>query len=89
MEKLVDQYNNTYYHSFKVNDRMGITIITVQRYKNIFSKCYTENSELFIIDSVLKTNPWTYAVKKNNCCRVHYKLVIIQNQTVLSEIKLK
>ena len=68
MEKLVDQYNNTYYHSFKVNDRMGITIITVQRYKNIFSKCYTENwsSELFIIDSVLKTNPWTYAVNKNN-----------------------
>ena len=93
MEKLVDQYNNTYYHSvnkkpinadysvltknietnskppkFKVNDRIGITVITVQRYKNIFNKCYTENwsRELFIIDSFLKANPWTYAVKKNN-----------------------
>ena len=63
MNKLVDQYNNTYYHSvnkktinadysaltektetnskapkFKVNDRVRIT-----KYKNIFSKSYTEN----------------------------------------------
>ena len=79
LNKLVDQYNNTYHHSinkkpinadysaltekietnskapkFKVNDRVRIT-----KYKNIFSKCYTENwsREIFIIDSVLKTNP--------------------------------
>ena len=34
-------------------------------YKNIFSKGYTENwsREIFIIDSVLKTNPWNYKVK--------------------------
>ena len=63
LNKLVDQYNNTYHHSinknpinadysalnekietnpkapkFKVNDRVRIT-----KYKNIFSKGYTEN----------------------------------------------
>ena len=88
MNKLVDQYNNTYHHSinkkpinadysaltekietnskapkFKVNDRVRIT-----KYKNIFSKGYTENwsREIFIIDSVLKTNPWTYKLKDLN-----------------------
>ena len=42
---------------FKVNDRVRIT-----KYKNIFSKGYTENwsREIFIIKSVLETNPWTY-----------------------------
>ena len=45
---------------FKVNDRVRIT-----KYKNSFSKGYTENwsREIFIIDSVLKTNPWTYKSK--------------------------
>ena len=63
LNKLVDQYNNTYHHSinkktinadyspsteniesnpkapkFKANDR-----VKVIKYKNIFSKCYTEN----------------------------------------------
>ena len=88
MNKLVDQYNNTYHHSinkkpinadysaltekietnpkapkFKVNDRVRIT-----KYKNIFSKGYAENwsREIFIIDSVLKTNPWTYNIKNIN-----------------------
>ena len=39
---------------FKVNVRVRIT-----KYKNIFSKGYPENwsREIFIIDSVLKTNP--------------------------------
>ena len=81
MNKLVDQYNNTYHHSinkkpinadysdlseniesnpkapkFIVNDTVRIT-----KYKNIYSKSYSENwsREIFIIDSVLKTNPWT------------------------------
>ena len=38
---------------FKVNDRVRIT-----KYKNIFSKGYTENClrEIFIINYVLKTN---------------------------------
>ena len=43
---------------FKVNDRVRIT-------KNIFSKGYTENwsRKIFIIDSILKTNPWSYKIK--------------------------
>ena len=41
---------------FKVNDKVRIT-----KYKNIFSKGYSENwsSKIFNIDSVLKANPWT------------------------------
>ena len=85
LNKLVDQYDNTYHHSvgkkpinadysaltekvetnpkapmFKVNDRVRIT-----KYKNTFSKGYTENwsREMFIIDFVLKTNLWTYKIK--------------------------
>ena len=44
---------------FRVNDRVKIT-----KYKNVFSKCYTENCsrETFIIDLVLKTNPLTYKI---------------------------
>ena len=50
-------------HKFKVNDRVRIT-----KYKNIFSKGYTENwtREIFDIDSVLKTNPWTNRIKDLN-----------------------
>ena len=42
---------------FKVNDRVRIT-----KYNTIFIKDYTINwsREIFIIDSVLKTNSWTY-----------------------------
>ena len=85
LNKLVDQYNNTYHYSinkkpinanysgftekietspktpkFEVNDRGRIT-----KYKNIFSKDYYENwsIEVFIIDFVLKTCPWTYKLK--------------------------
>ena len=38
------------------------------RIKNIFSEGYTENwsREIFIIDSVLKTNPWTYKIDNLN-----------------------
>ena len=81
LDKLVNQYNNTYHDSivknpitsdyfaltenietnlkapkFKVNGRARIT-----KYKNVFSKGYTENwsKEIFIIDYVLKTNPQT------------------------------
>ena len=40
---------------FRFGDRVRITT-----YKNIFSKGYTKNwsKVLFVIDSVLKTNPW-------------------------------
>ena len=52
---------------FKVNDRVRIT-----KNKNIFSKGYTENwsRETRIIDSVLKTNPWTYKIKAINRERI-------------------
>ena len=45
---------------FKVGDRVRIT-----KYNNIFSKGYTENwwKGIFVIDSVLKTNLWTYKIR--------------------------
>ena len=48
---------------FKVNDRVKITM-----YKNIFSKVYTEywSRDIFIINSILETNPWTYKIKDLN-----------------------
>ena len=88
LNKLVDKYNNNYFHSinkkpinddysvltekietnpkapkFKVNKRFRIT-----KYKNILSKDYTETQsrEIFIINSVLKTNPWTCKIKDLN-----------------------
>ena len=46
-----------------MNDR-----VRTAKYKNIFSKGYTKNwsREIFIINSVLKTNPWTYKIKELN-----------------------
>ena len=40
----------------------------ITKYKNIFSKGCTENwsRDIFIIDSVLKNNPWTYELKYTN-----------------------
>ena len=48
---------------FKVNARVGIT-----KYKNIFGEGDSENwsREIFIINSVLKTNPCTYKIKDLN-----------------------
>ena len=48
---------------FKINDSVKIT-----KYKNIFSKGYTENwsREIFIVNSVLKTNPWSCQIKDLN-----------------------
>ena len=44
----------------KVNDRVRIT-----KYKTIFHKVYFKNwsREIFIMHSVLKTNPWTKKLK--------------------------
>ena len=85
LNKLSDDYNNTYYYSnrkksidadhsdltkktetnpksskSKVGDRVRTT-----KYKIIISQCYATNwsKEIFVIDSVLKTNPWTYKTK--------------------------
>ena len=48
---------------FKVNGRVRIT-----KYKNVFSKGYTENwsREIFNTNSVLKTNSLTYKIKDLN-----------------------
>ena len=48
---------------FKVNNKVRIT-----KYKNIFSNGYTKNwsGEIFVIDSVSKTNPSTYKIKDLN-----------------------
>ena len=79
--------------NFEVNDRVKII-----EYKNIFSKVYTENSswEILIIDSVLKTNCWTYKLKNLNGGQIIgsfskkellgsilYKWVLIHNQIVI------
>ena len=47
----------------KVNDRVKITM-----YKNVFSKRYTNNwsKDIFVIDFMLKTNPWMYETKDLN-----------------------
>ena len=41
----------------KVGDRVRIT-----KQENVFTKGYTDNwsREIFIIDSMMKTNPWIY-----------------------------
>ena len=46
---------------FKFIDRVRIT-----KYKNIFSKGCTQNwsREIIVIDSVLKTIPWTYKIEQ-------------------------
>ena len=46
-----------------MNDRVRIT-----KYKKISSKGYTGNwsKEIFITNSGLKTNPWTYKIKDLN-----------------------
>ena len=79
----------------KIDDRFRVT-----KYNNLFSKGYTKNSsrEIFIINTVLKTNPWTYKIKdakeekiiENFLWKrywVNYNWVIIPNQTVILEIK--
>ena len=51
--------------------------VRVTNYKNIFSKDYTENwsREIFIIDSVLKTNPSNYKIKDLNGKKNNSKLL--------------
>ena len=80
--------------NLKIGDRVRIL-----KFKNIFSKGYTKKwpREIFVIDSILKTNPWTYKSKdinkekikdlmKKNCCRVDHKQVIALNHTITLEI---
>ena len=55
----IDEHNEKY-SKFKVGDRVRIS-----RYKNIFAKGYAPNwsSEIFIVDKVNDTVPYTYNLK--------------------------
>ena len=54
---------NTKDPKFKVGNRVRIT-----KCKKIFSKGYTEHwpRKIFVTDSVLKADPWTYKIKDLN-----------------------
>ena len=59
----------------------------------MFNKSYTKNwsKEIFVTDSTLETNTWTYEIKvlkeKKNFWWVNHKWIVIRNQVVISEIK--
>ena len=71
--KPVDVKDNTYIEfkkevndkdpKFKVGDHVRIS-----KYKNIFSKGYTPNwsEEIFVIEEVKNTVPWTYVINDIN-----------------------
>ena len=69
---------------FKSNDRVRIA-----KHKNIFSKGYTEHwsKEIFLIDSVLKTNPWRYRVgqkKRTQISNLYISQTVISINAILS-----
>ena len=79
LNKLVDQYNNTYHHSISNKLLMLITLLWLKKLKRIVKfltlKSVIESEsqririflrETFVIDYVLKTNPWTYKIKDLN-----------------------
>ena len=78
LNKSVDQYNNSYHHSINKNpinaDYSGQPIDAESELLSmrIFSRRYTKNwsTEVFIIDSVLKTNPGAYRTKDLNGERI-------------------
>ena len=51
--------------SHKVPKFSVVWRVRITKYRNIFSKRYTENwsREIFVYDSVVETNPWTYKNK--------------------------
>ena len=57
--------------------------VRITKYENIFSKDYTKNWSrgMFVIDSVLKTNPWTYKIKdlnKENNRKLLWKRIFVE-----------
>ena len=80
LNKLVDQYNNTYHHSINkkpINADCSALTEKIEtnpkapkfkvKYRVRITK-YTENwsGKIFIIDSLLKTKHWTYKIKDLN-----------------------
>ena len=73
--------------NFKVGVRFKII-----KYRNIFSKGYTENwsKEIFVIDSVLKTNLWAYKIKDLNREKIigsYYEKELLLSKAVTLGIK--
>ena len=60
LKKLYEIINDS---KFNVGDRVRLS-----KYKTTVSKDYSRNwlRELFVTDSVLNTNPWTYTIKDLN-----------------------
>ena len=50
-----------------LKSKVGDTVRST-KHKNTFTKGYTNNwsREIFVIDSVVKTNPWTVEIKDSN-----------------------
>ena len=55
--------NNDKDSKFNVGD-----LVRISKYKNIFTKGYTPNwsEEVFVIEKVTNTVPWTYAMQDTN-----------------------
>ena len=76
MNKLVDQYNNTYHHSINkkpinaddsaLTEKIKTNLIPLKFKVN--DRGYTKNwsREIFITNFVLKTNPWISKIKDLN-----------------------
>ena len=78
-DDIVDKYNNTVHITIKIkpidvtqdsyaeyNEDSNVTkdFKRISRYKNIFSKGYTQNwsEEVFVVSKIKNTVPWTYVI---------------------------
>ena len=66
---------------FKVGERVKIT-----KYNIIFSKVYPENwsREILVIDSIFKTNPWTYKIEYLNGGKI--RASFYENELLFSKL---
>ena len=78
LNKLVDHHNNNYYHSINKKLINNISTDYSASMENIGSNLKAPK---------FKVNDSEVSVR--NCCGVYCKRVIIQNQTVILEMKLK
>ena len=78
-DDIVDKYNNTVHITIKIkpidvtqdsyaeyNEDSNVTkdFKRISKYKNIFSKGYTQNwsEEVFVVSKIKNTVPWTYVI---------------------------
>ena len=74
LDDIVDKYNDSYHRSIKmkhkdVREKKDPKVkvgyhVRISKYKNVFSKGYTPNwsEEVFVINKVQNTVPWTYLI---------------------------